>query len=174
MTALVEPPDGALEWNANAVALAEASTDPRANNWLGSLYNNIGWAYYDKGEYSKAVDYFQRDLAWFAKRNREPQARIARYSIGKTWRAMGRLDEALKMQRALQAETEDKRLEPDGYVLEEIAECLQALGRPDEARSYFTRAYELLSNDAWLAANEPKRLERLQQLAQEQPRHERK
>jgi tetratricopeptide (TPR) repeat protein len=169
MIAIVEPPDSALEWNAKAIALAEASTDPRARNWLGSLYNNVGWTWYDKAEYAKALDCFQRDLAWFVERNREPQARIARYSIGKTWRAMGRLDDALKIQQECRREIEDKKLKPDGYVFEEIAECLHALGRHDEAKKYFAQAYDLLSKDDWLPSAEPKRLERLHQLAQEQP-----
>jgi tetratricopeptide (TPR) repeat protein len=169
MIAIVEPPDSALEWNAKAIAVAEASADPNAKNWLGSLYNNVGWTWYDKAEYAKALDYFQRDLAWFVERNREPQARIARYSIGKTWRAMGRLDDALKMQEEIRREIEDRKLKPDGYVFEEIAECLHALGRHTEAKKYFARAYDLLSRDEWLASAEPKRLERLRQLAQVQP-----
>ncbi|HEY7093737.1 MAG TPA: hypothetical protein VH393_11185 [Ktedonobacterales bacterium] len=51
--------------------------------------------------------------------------------------------------------------EQDGYIYEEIAECLAALGRAGEARPYFTRAYETLSRDPWLAESEPARLERL-------------
>jgi tetratricopeptide (TPR) repeat protein len=169
MIAIVEPPDSALEWNAKAIALAEESTDPRAKNWLGSLYNNVGWTWYDKAEYAKALDCFQRDLAWFVERNREPQARIARYAIGKTWRAMGRLDDALRIQQEVRREIEGRKLKPDGYVFEEIAECLHVLGRRDEAKPYFAQAYDLLSKDDWLASAEPKRLERLRQLAQEQP-----
>jgi tetratricopeptide (TPR) repeat protein len=169
MLAIVEPPDSALEWNAKAIALAEASADPKAKNWLGSLYNNVGWTWYDKAEYAKALDCFQRDLAWFVERNREPQARIARYAIGKTWRAMGRFDDALKLQQEVRREIEDGKLKPDGYVFEEIAECLHALGRHDEARKYFAQAYDLLSKDDWLASADSKRLERLHQLAQEQP-----
>ena len=53
---------------------------------------------------------------------------------------------------------------PDGYNHEEIGECLLALGRPDEARPHFARAYEILSKDAWLADGEPERLKRLAEL----------
>ncbi len=84
------------------------------------------------------------------------RARIARYSIGKTHRAMGRYEDALALQ---------KSLKPDGYILEEIAECLLALKRPDEAKQYFARAYEELAKDEWLAANEPQRLQRLRELS---------
>lgn len=160
MLGIIEPPDEALRWNERAVALAEKSADPKAQNWLGSLYNNIGWAYYDKREFTKALEVFERDLKWFEGRKRDEQARIARYSIGKTLRALGRLDEALATQRAIE------KLSPDGCVYEEIAECLLASKRRNEARPYFAQAYELLSKDEWLVTSEPKRVERLKQLAE--------
>ncbi len=50
---------------------------------------------------------------------------------------------------------------PSGYVFEEIAELLDASGRPDEARPYFRRAAELLGQDEWLMKNEAARLARL-------------
>ncbi len=64
------------------------------------------------------------------------------------------------MRRALFAEYQQS-LDEDGYVSEELGECLLALGRADEARPHFQRAYTLLSQDIWLAANEPDRLARL-------------
>jgi branched-chain amino acid transport system ATP-binding protein len=59
-----------------------------------------------------------------------------------------------------------RRMGTRSDVNEEIAECLLALKRPEEAKSYFARAYELLSKDKWLVAEEPKRLERLRDLSQ--------
>jgi tetratricopeptide (TPR) repeat protein len=165
MFGILGPPDEALKWNERAVALAEKSSDPKAQGWIGSLLNNIGWAYYDKGKYAKALDCFERDRKWFEDRQKDEQARIARYSIGKTLRALGRIEEALALQQ---------KLKPDGYVLEEIAECLLATGKTTDARTYFARAYELLSKDEWLVVDEPQRLERLKRLAQEQPTDQRK
>ena len=55
--------------------------------------------------------------------------------------------------------------EAGGFIHEEIGECLFALGRPEEARSSFATAYRTLSQDIWLVANEPDRLERLKTLA---------
>jgi hypothetical protein len=52
----------------------------------------------------------------------------------------------------------------DGYVDEELAECLLALNRATEAQPHFLRAAELLSRDAWLAEHEPERLSRLRLL----------
>ncbi len=145
-----------MEWHEKALALAEKSSDPKAQGWIGSLLNNIGWTHYDRGEYAEALETFERDWKWFQQRKQEERARIARYCIGKTYRAMGRYEEALALQ---------KSLKPDGYVLEEMAECLLALKRPDEAKPYFARAHELLSNDEWLAAREPQRLRRMRDLS---------
>ena len=44
-----------LEWHEKAIAFAENSPDPKAQGWMGSLLNNLGWTYYDKGEYAKAL-----------------------------------------------------------------------------------------------------------------------
>jgi hypothetical protein len=49
----------------------------------------------------------------------------------------------------------------EGYVAEEIAECLEELGRSEEARPYFRKAWEILAKDPWLPESEPERLERL-------------
>jgi hypothetical protein len=42
MLGIVEPAGQGLEWNRRALALAQASHDPRATRWQGSLYNNMG------------------------------------------------------------------------------------------------------------------------------------
>ena len=66
------------------------------------------------------------------------------------------------MQQALLAEL-DSVGESDGYVFEEIGECLLALGRADEAQPHFARAYELLADDPALAEDRA-RLMRLRAL----------
>ena len=53
----------------------------------------------------------------------------------------------------------------DGYVEEEIGECLLLLKREEEARPYFAKAYELLSKDEWLVDNEPERVKRLKEMS---------
>ncbi len=51
-------------------------------------------------------------------------------------------------------------------MYEELAECLHALGRTDEAKPYFLRSHELLSKDPWFVENEAKRIDRLAELGQ--------
>jgi tetratricopeptide (TPR) repeat protein len=165
MLAIVESPDEAIRWNEKAMALAERSANEKAKNWLGSLYNNLGWAHHDKGDYAQALECFEKDIAWFTARGKRDEERVARWSVARTLRSLGRLDEALARQRELLAEQHAQKLDADGYVPEEIAECLHALGRADEAKPYFAEAHAQLSKDAWLVANEPQRIERLQQLS---------
>jgi hypothetical protein len=62
----------------------------------------------------------------------------------------------------LNEESED---EEDGYVFEEIGECLLALNRLNEAHLYFSKVYELLSQDAWLVEQEPEQMERLKRFS---------
>ncbi|HVU12168.1 MAG TPA: tetratricopeptide repeat protein [Phototrophicaceae bacterium] len=61
MLGILEAP--ALDWSLKTAALAESSSDPRARRWLGSLYNNIGWTYHDRGDDALALATFERALA---------------------------------------------------------------------------------------------------------------
>ncbi|MCB0394844.1 MAG: tetratricopeptide repeat protein [Bdellovibrionales bacterium] len=63
MMAIVESnPQKQMEWNKIALAIAENSKEERARKWLGSLYNNMGWTYHDSGNYSEALDLFEKAL----------------------------------------------------------------------------------------------------------------
>lgn len=169
MVAIAEP-DAAeqIKWNEKALALAEATPDVRAAGWRGSLYNNLGWTYHDMGEYKQALSLFEKALAWReANHPDQPETiRIAKWCIGRTYRSLNRLNEALALQQALLAEYQGVG-QTDGFVNEEIGECLLALGQGAEARPYFAQAHEELSQMDWLAALEPERLARLEQLGSE-------
>jgi tetratricopeptide (TPR) repeat protein len=161
MLGICEPPERRMEWNLRALDLAERSAQPRARGWLGSLYNNLAWTFHDQGDPVRALDLFEKALRFRqAQDNQRAQVRIARWSVARCLRTLGRIEEALAEQRALESEHEAAGSR-DGYVLEEIAENLLLLGRRDEARPYFARAYTELSADPWLRESEPARLERL-------------
>jgi tetratricopeptide (TPR) repeat protein len=164
MIAITETPGKALEWNEKAVDFAEKSNDEKARKWLGSLYNNIGWNYHDKKEYEKALEYFKKDLEWYSDKNRPTQSRIAKWSIARTLRSMNKFTEALGIQREILSGINENNEEQDGYVHEEIGECLLAMKREEESKPFFKQAYDLLSKDIWLKANEQQRLERLKKL----------
>jgi tetratricopeptide (TPR) repeat protein len=60
-----------MAWSERAIALAQTSDDPDVTYWLGSLFNNVGWDYFDAGEYETALDWFERALAEREKRPNE-------------------------------------------------------------------------------------------------------
>lgn len=163
MVALVERGDGQLEWNLKAKALAEQTSDDRARGWLGALYNNIGWSYHEQGKFDEALEVFEAGLAFREERGHEIPIRIARWSVGRTLRSLDRLADALALQEALLEEW-NAAGDESGYVHEELGECLLALERTDEARPHFLKAHGILSQDQWLAENEPERLARLAEL----------
>lgn len=161
MLGIVETGDQQLEWNLKALALAENSPQPRAQRWLGSLYNNIGWTYHSAGQYEKSLEIFAKALRWREEKDAHSrETRIARWCVARALRSIGRLEVALAMQRALLIENE-KLNEPDGFVYEEIAECLLAQDRVEEARQYFALAYQELAKDPSFSEDEPARWERL-------------
>jgi len=53
---------------------------------------------------------------------------------------------------------------PDGYVFEELGECLLVLDQPAAAAPHFQRAHALLAQDSWMVKHESERLERLKRL----------
>ncbi|MBE0672343.1 MAG: tetratricopeptide repeat protein [Anaerolineales bacterium] len=163
MLAIIADPASALTLNLQAIQMAESSGQEKARNWLGSLYNNTGWAYHAMGEYESALEIFQKAEAFRRAKGGVNEIRIAVWCVARTLRSLNRLDEALSKQMRLCAELEAAS-ETDGYVLEEIGECLLALKREVEAKPYFVTAYEVLSKDAWLAESEPDRLKRLKEL----------
>jgi tetratricopeptide (TPR) repeat protein len=163
MLGIVEPAEEGAAWNERAMELALASNDPVARRWVGSVGSNMGWARHAEGDFAGAIALFElaRD-EWLAD-GRVARARIARWSIARCLRSQANFRGALAEQEEVLAEL-DELGETDGYVFEEIAECLLALGRSDEAQPFFARAYAELANDPYLRADEPERLERLRSL----------
>jgi tetratricopeptide (TPR) repeat protein len=164
MLAIVADSASALTLNLRAIQLAESSKQARAHNWLGSLYNNMGWTYHDMGEFESALEMFEKAEAFRKSKGDAGQIRIATWAVARVLRSLGRVEESLSQQLILEKEFESAG-ETDGYVFEEIGECLLLLNRADEARPYFTKAYEVLSQDQFLVESEAERLDRLKKLA---------
>jgi tetratricopeptide (TPR) repeat protein len=164
MLAIIAPPEQGLKLNLQAIQMAEASEHQKAGDWLGSLYNNTGWSYHKLGNYAAALEIFEKAEAWQRSKGRVYETRIARWCVARTLRSLGLVEEALSKQMALKHEWEVAGIERDGFVFEEIGECLLLLDRAEEARRYFSKAYEILKEDTWLAEGEPERLARLKSL----------
>ncbi len=174
MLAIVEREQAALDWNLKGLELARNSEDERARRWQGSLYNNIGWTYHERGDYQSALEMFEQALVWRRKQADPHLVRVAQWCVARCLRSLGRVSEALEMQQSLLAEAQQAGESP-GYTHEELGECLLLLGR-EGAQRHFARAYEILSQDAWLVEQEPQRLARLKRLGESgapaMPRHE--
>ena len=164
MLGIATRPAEQLEWTRKALAAAEASPDPRARNWAGSLTHNIGWSYFDAGDPVTALVYWQKALPIREAQGNVENVRFAQWTIARGYRATGRLDEAEKIQLALVTETE-KAGEPDGFVYEELAEIAVARGDKAAAAPWAAKAYALLKDDEDLKADKPARLTRLADLA---------
>ena len=157
MLGIAAAPEARLAWNEKAIAYAEKSADERARGWLGSLLNNTGWTYFEKENFQEALSLFEKTQVFYENAGREDMENIAWWSMGKTLRMLGRLEEALAVQQRL-AEKES-----DGFIEEEIGECLLAQGDTEAARPYFKTAHAILSKIDWVA-DDTQRIERLKSL----------
>src|SRR5262245_47745254 len=134
MAALAAPGrEGFVSWTTRGIEVAESHET--AAYWRGPLLNNLGWEYYEAGEYAAALEAFERALRV---RELDPEnaggIELALYAVGKTLRALGRSGEAaLLLERAVGSAR--SRAHDDGWLHEELAEEYAALGRDDAARA---------------------------------------
>jgi len=66
--------------------------------WAGPLLNNLGWSYFEDGDYERALELFHGSLE-ARKRDPENAAGVAwaQYAIGQTLRMLGRAPEAVPL-----------------------------------------------------------------------------
>ena len=115
------------------------------------------------GRPAEALPLFEQTKAVWLSRGKLQQVMIAEWSVARCLRSLGRYGEALARQQALQS-AHRQQGSSDGYVNEEIAENLLALGRAEEARPQFAAAAMLLAQDEAFVHAEPQRMARLRQL----------
>lgn len=151
------------KWSRLGLQLAAQSTDKRARGWRGPIANNLGWDYFDAGNYEKALTLFQQAYHAFKETGSDRQIDIARWTVARCLRALGRDKEALAIQLELLKVHQQTGTE-DGRVYEELGELYLARGEKDKATGYFRKAYKLLSANKWLMVHEPKRMARLKSL----------
>ncbi len=166
MLAIVADSEAQIAWNLKAIELAENAKEERAKNWLGSLYNNLGWTYHDLKNYPEALQLFEKNVRWHQERNSKEGLVIALWSVARVQRSLGHYEQALAAQQQVVQKRKDLGLSEGGYAYEEIAENLWALKRAREARPFFKKAYDLLSQDPWLQSHESERLKRLKSLSE--------
>jgi len=155
--------DGFVEWTQRGIELAERHES--ASYWRGPLLNNLGWEYYDAGEFGAALDAFERAVGARAEDEGNAQAtEIARFAVGKTLRALGRADDAIPLLEQAVAWAEAQNA-PDGWFHEELAEEYAAVGRAADAGAQAALAIPLLERDDPSFAGDAERSARLAALA---------
>jgi tetratricopeptide (TPR) repeat protein len=150
----------AIDWNQRGLAVARSSQDSKARGLIPAMLNNSAWELHEMGRFAEALSSFEEAQAEWLARGMPEQIRIAKWSVARCLRSLGKYNEALAIQRALEVE-HIAAGSTDGYVFEEIAENLAVLGEMDEARLYFAKAYDDLSKDDWFVKNEALRLANL-------------
>lgn len=116
----------AAPWNERGLALARRSADAKARALIPALLNNSAWDLHDLGRYGEALPLFEEALKEWIAREQPRQIRIARWSVARCLRSLGRYQEALDAQRALEAEYAALG-EVNEDVRQEIAANLAAL-----------------------------------------------
>lgn len=128
-------PEDGIRRADEGLAIALASADPAARRWEATLRNNRGVALAELGRHAESLAEYERALELERERGDAERIRIARWMVASALRHLGRLDEALAIQRAL-AEECDALGEPDPYVYEELERLHRALGDDEQAERY--------------------------------------
>ena len=164
MLGVLPPAEEAVEWNRRGIEFARSSDNPKVRRWLGTFGLNMGLKHKDLRQFAEAEQAFAEAIVEYERIGNVARIRLCRLCLGKNLRLQERYEAALALDRELLAEI-DGSDGPLGYTCEEIAECLLALGRGDEARPFFEQAYGILSADPWFPPPQRGRLVRLRQLA---------
>ena len=78
-----------LYWTQRGLELAES--EPEAAYWAGPLLNNLGWHYYEAGDYETALDTFEHALEVRRRDPANPQAiEWAQEAVDEARKALGR------------------------------------------------------------------------------------
>ncbi len=165
MLAIVAPTMQEQEhWMREGLAVARSARDPKARRWQGTLWHNLGMSYHDAQRHRDAVDAFRQAVAARTVAGDAQALFVERWCLAWALRYTGAHEEALSILDTLDAQARAQAT-PDGYVYEEMAENLWALGREGEARVRFAQALPLLEHESDVV-NDPARMTRLRSLGQ--------
>ena len=93
-----------VEWNQRALAMARGSKAPKAIALIPAMYNNMAWDLHDLKRHEEALTAFEKALEEWTARGKPRQIQTAKWSVAQGLRALNRVDEAVKIEKALEAE----------------------------------------------------------------------
>ena len=162
MIAIAEPDKRRqIEWNLRGIAMVEANPEQKA--WLWALYNNVGDAYAEISEWQTAHSIYQKLLKLQTELKGKPDIHTKK-DDARALRHLGRPEQALEMMEPI-LDSLLRSGADDGWIREELAEDLEALGRHTEARPHFQKALDQLKDDDWVKQNDPAKLQQLKRMA---------
>lgn len=153
-----------IDWNQRGLTIARKSKDSKALALIPAMLNNSAWDLHDMGRFNEALSLFEEAQAVWTERSKTAQMRNAKWAVARCLRSLEHYEHALAIQRALESEYAESG-SVNGYVFEEIAENLAALGDSEEMKTYFEKAFYELSKDDWFVKHEAKRLANLKSRA---------
>lgn len=110
------------EWAVEGFDVLDGVRDPRLLRWGVALHNNLGWTLHDdRGDAQAALRHFQLAVEAADRYGTAEQQHVARWSVGRVLRSLGRTEEALELQRELAMARPD-----DAYVQAELAALTEA------------------------------------------------
>ncbi len=104
------------EWAAEGLDVLGRTRDPRVLRWGVALHNNLGWTKHDAGDVEGALAEFEQAVDVADRYGTAEQQHVARWSVARCLRTLGRTGEALEIQRELARARPD-----DPFVQEELA-----------------------------------------------------
>ncbi|MFE6966628.1 hypothetical protein ACFVAJ_16080 [Agromyces sp. NPDC057679] len=108
-------------WATEGFDVLDGTRDPRLRRWGVALHNNLGWTLHDSGRLTGALMQFEEASRAAEAYGTAQQRHVAKWSVARCLRSLGRTDEALELQRALAFERPD-----DPYVQAELAALTEA------------------------------------------------
>lgn len=133
-------------WTQRGLERARNSHDPKAQSLVPALLNNHAWDLHDMGRANEALPAFEQALEAWRDLGKPAQIHIARWSIARCLRSLGRHAEAVSILRELEAESEAGH-SPDPFVYDELAENFVELGDTDAAQAAQQSAADLRRAD---------------------------
>lgn len=147
--AIVAPPEDQITWSKKGIEAAEALGEA---GWLGVLWNNLGWTYFDAGDLDQALTCLLRARDYHHQSGDALTRNIADRSVGHVYLKKGALVEArtwlapalVEARRQVEATPNDNTSESLGMCLWDMGDLLAREGNPAEGLTHLREARALL------------------------------